>query len=174
MIIERFPEPIEALVVTDRFSEEDYGVLKFGAKVVVGTSGEVVWLDSDEEGLAESSLNEAAEGLVNSVDIFDAFPSLNKGYMVYQHINKIKSSVSLVTTADEGIRIDRSVFTFITFMGDNVDGSITLQLGADSAYELDISDAMSVVFPSSYYVKVDNRSDSPLYLITSYTYIEAP
>lgn len=184
MNIERFPEPIDALLITNTFSDRErtnvFNEIKSFKKDDNG-----VWLSDVYKDLEMSSINRNTLEVFFGTEVFEPLVNMNSLYGIYGHVNNHSTVVRYYGDRQSSvIHYDAAAFTVKTFLFDEpkgfTGGNVTLQVGGEIAYEMDIQDNMSVIFPSSYYVSLSEVSltdpsieDSGLFVITSYLFVES-
>lgn len=184
MIIERMPDPIDALVITETFYEHELSNIYDELRVLKKhDDGGGVWLTDIYKNLDTSFIHLGTLDAFFNEPVVEALISINSAYGVYLHVNNHSTVVR--NFGDESsfpLRIDGSAFTVMTFLFDEpknfTGGNVTLQIGAESAYEKDIENNMTIIFPSSYAVglsdiKLNDKDGSGLCVITSYLFIES-
>jgi hypothetical protein len=184
MIIERMPEPIDALVITEAFSEETRkAMIEEARSALKKDSGAGVWLNDIYKDIDMSAINQAVVDTVFTEDTFGSMTQINEMYGLFNNVNTHSTMVNYLGHSQSlPMRYDSAAFISQILLFDtpkNFDGgSVTLQVNADSAYEHDVQDNAIIVYPASYYhqvaeVSIKNKdiADSGLYVISSYFFI---
>lgn len=186
MKIERMPEPIDALVMRDTFSEtEKRNILGEVERLIAHSTESEIWLNDVYNELDASSVHRNTMEVFFSSVVVQHLMEVNSLYGTYAHVNNHSTAIRYLGHEQmTGMHFDSSAFTIMTFLHTdpkNFDGgNVTLQVGGDIAYELDIENNMSIIYPSSYYVGLSNVEiqdkeipNSGLYTINSFLFIEA-
>lgn len=186
MIVERFPEPIDALMIRDTFDEDGLNSVRNeldSFSHAMTPSG--VWIADVYKDTSMSSINRLTLESFFDADFVNSITGVNSLYGIYSHINRHSTRIKHYGDGESSaMHHDRAAFTIMTFIFDNEDMvedvNVTLQIGGETAYEHKISNNMTIIFPSSYYVAVsqvslkDGAIDScGLYEISSYMFIES-
>ena len=187
MIFERLAEPLDALVIKETFSEkESSNILKEVAPFTNKCQGpDGVWLLDIYKDLEMSSIHNNSMETFFSPEVVESLFHINSMYGLYDSVNNHSTQIKYFGDGQSSLlHYDSAAFTVMTFLFDDPKGfdggDVTLQIGGDIAYEQNIENNMSLIFPSSYYVglsKVDitekDRENSGLYVISSYLFIES-
>ena len=185
MNIERFPEPIDALIIKNTFSEVERNNIENEIKSFKREQGDGVWISDVYKDLEMSPVNRNMLETFFGPDVFETMVNMNSLYGIYGHVNNHSTIVRYYGDGQSSvIHYDAAAFTIKTFLFDQpkgfTGGNVTLQVGGDIAYESDIENNMSIIFPSSYYVSLSDVSitdksikDSGLFVITTYLFIES-
>ena len=185
MIVERFPEPIDALIIKDTFDNNELlqvmnEIHSFDHKI----NDDGVWISDVYKDMDMSSINRANMQKFFNAELVASMANMNSLYGIYGHINNHNTQIKKYENGQSSVlHYDAAAFTIITFVFDgekNFDGgNVVLQVGGDIAYEQDVENNMTIIFPSSYYVGISeisaaNQSNfSGLYTITSYLFVES-
>lgn len=181
MIIERLPEPIDALVIGDTLTDSELAdVLSEAKSLCKRDGGNGVWINEIYKDITSSSAHHSVMNNLFTEDIADALSEMNSSLGLYRNINMHSILVNHYGNSQSlMLREDAAVFIAKTFIFEEPKsfegGNIILQVNADVAYEQDIQNNMTVLFPASYYhglseVSATEESDG-LYVITTYMFI---
>lgn len=178
------PEPIDALVITDTFSSAEREEIVSEARSLIGDSFDFnVWINDAFEELDSSLINTHTVASIFTSDIVTSLEGINPAYGLFQNVNTHSTIVNYLGHRQSlPMRYDSAAFIVQSFFyGEDANfdgGSVTLQINAETAYEHDVQDNMTVIFPASYYhqvsevdVKDASVSETGLYVITSYLFI---
>lgn len=182
MIIERMPDKIDALVISDTFSDSEYGDIFDEVRVLCkrdGGSG--VWINDMYKDLESSVTHKAVINTFFTDEIGAALSEIHPLLGLYRNVNMHSTLInSYGQSQSTGLRDDSAAFVIKTFLFDEprgfIGGDITLQVDSDTAYEKDTKNNMTVIFPASYYhslseVSIDSADSSGIYVITNYLFI---
>lgn len=184
MNFERMPEPIDALVITDTLSNQDTVEVMAEARTLLKRdTGEGCWLNDVYKEIDASFINQSVMDTFFTDSVVSQLASINSMYGLFNNVNQ-HSSVLNYYGDSQGCptKYDSAAFIIKTFLFDEpknfTGGNLTLQIGAEVAYERDIENNMSILFPASYYYKVSpvevldkDIPHSGLYTVTTYLFI---
>lgn len=187
MIIERLPEPIDALVIKDTFPEGELSNIKNEVKSFASkfNSGETVWLAEVYKDLDMSAIHRNSMETLFNAGIVDSLTHINSLYGIYGLVNNHSTQVKYFGQSQSyPLHYDAAAFTVTTFIFDepkNFEGvTFTVQVGGEIAYEQEVENNMTVIIPSCYYfalseVNLNNKDieGSGLHAITSYLFVES-
>lgn len=183
MIVERFPEPIDAFIIKDTFGESDFiNVVNELRSFDHSMTTEGVWISDVYKDTNMSSINRLTLENFFDLEFVNSMMSVNSLYGIYTHVNNHSTQVRHYGNGEASImHYDAAAFTIMTFVFNDEESvdpvNVTLQIGGDIAYEQKIDNNMTIIFPSSYYVALSevstNAENAGLYTISSYLFIES-
>lgn len=186
MIIERMPEPMDVIVIRDTFDDtvlED--VTNEIAFVTKNDQGAGIWLNEFYKDVDSSAIHNAVMNTYFDQEIAGSIQSVNPMYGLYSHVNNHSVQCRHLGHGQESmLHVDVCAFTVSTFIHREPKsfdgGNVTVQIGGDVAYEQNINNNMTVIYPSCYYVglskvKVSDPEvkDSGLFVINTFLFIES-
>lgn len=184
MIIERFPEPIDAVAITDTFQKPEFEAILDEAKTLLhGDAGAGVWINEAYADIESSAINNSLLNSLLGDEVFGALEETNTMYSLFRNANSHSTLVNYYGNRQSSpMRYDSAAFIAKTFLYSEpknfTGGNFTLQINADVAYEKDVENNMTVIFPASYYHQVSevslndaNLGGSGLYVATTYFFI---
>jgi hypothetical protein len=187
MNIERLPEPIDALMISDTFDKNDLKNIINEIKSLSSKcqqNGEL-WLSDVYKDLDMSAINTTFMNIFFNNGIIDSLKYINSLYSIYEVVNNHSTRLKYYGEGQSyPLHYDAAAFTVMSFITEDpknfTGGNLILQVGGDIAYEQEIKNNMTLIFPSSYFssiteVKINDKSieDSGLYEISSYLFIES-
>jgi hypothetical protein len=185
VIFERLPEPIDALVIKETFSEAELSNIlnELSSFTDKAKSAEGIWLTDIYKDMDMSPTHRNIMQSYFDARVSENLEGMNSAYGLYTMVNHHATQLRYFDDGQSSLlHFDSAVFTAMSFVFDepkNFDGgSVTLQIGGSVAYEQEIENNMTIIFPSCYYVgisQVDVRDNtvfgSGLYTINSYLFI---
>ena len=180
--MERLPEPFDVLVIKEPFNAELNEKIKDEVRALLRKdSGSGVWLSEAYNDLDMSAVGTSTMELVFDARVVEQLVNINSMYGLYTHVNNHSTVVKFYGNRQSSIlHDDQAAFTVMSFIHDTPKsfegGELILQIAGDIAYEQPIEDNMTVIFPSSYYVginEVASSDGSGLYVATAYLFIES-
>jgi hypothetical protein len=187
MFFERLAEPFDALVIKETFKEKELSNILNEIKPFTEKSQEPdgVWLLDVYKDLEMSATHNNSMETFFSPEVVESLFSVNSMYGLYDSVNNHSTQIKYFGDGQSSLlHYDSAAFTIMTFLFNDPKGfdggDVTLQIGGDVAYEQEIENNMSIIFPSCYYVGLSEVStknkdvdNSGLYVITSYLFIES-
>lgn len=183
MIIERLPEPFDALVIRETFTKEQlneiWKELDFLTQKDIMEDPEHTGSAVDEEGnpvkknhgiwiekafsdLESSALYSNSMKMLLSEDIVESLQSINPLHVMYKSINDDSMLLSYYENGGGyDMHTDASAYTATTYFFKEPrsfsGGEIVFQ-NNDEAYEQDIENNMTIIFPSAWWHQVNTVS----------------
>lgn len=180
MIFERLPEPFDALVIRNTFSEDqlkniwkeiDFLTRKDVMQDPEHTGSAVdengnavkknhgVWISKVFNDLESSSLYSNSMRVLLSEDVVESLESLNPLHVMYKSVNDDNMLLSYYENGGGyDMHTDACAYTATTYFFREPKsfsgGEIVFQNG-DDAYEQDIENNMTIIFPSAWWHKVN-------------------
>ena len=187
MIFERLPEPFSALIIKNTFNEKELSNILNEIKPFTAKAQEAngAWLLDIYKDLDVSPTHYNSMETIFTSQVAENFISINSVCGLFNMINNHSTQIKYYGHCQSSmLHFDCAAFSVVTFLFDepkNFDGgNFTLQINSDIAYEQDIENNMTVIYPSSYYfalseVNINNKDidNSGLYTINSYCFIES-
>jgi hypothetical protein len=187
MIFERLPEPIDALVIKESFNDKELLSImnEISSFTDKAQDSNGVWLTDVYKDLEMSATHNAVMQNFFTQQVAETLTQVNSLYGIFGAVNNHATQIRYFGHGQIlPLHMDEAAITIMTFVFNeprNFDGgNITLQIGTDIAYEQDIENNLTVIFPSFYNaglseIKVDEKNvfGSGLYVISSYLFVES-
>ena len=118
-------------------------------------------------------------------EILETLTQVNPMYGIFSTVNNHATQIRYFGNSSIlPLHVDEAAFTITSFVFNEprnfAGGNVTLQIGTDIAYEQDIENNMTIIFPSFYNmslseINVNDKeiSGSGLYTISSYLFVES-
>ena len=184
MKIDRMPDPIDALVITDTFPKKELDlILNEASNLIKNDDGSGVWLNDIYKDVDVSVINQAFREHLTNDYVADSLEQINSMYGLFHNVNQHSTRINYYGQSQSSpMRYDSAAFIIKTFLHTEPrnfsGGEATLQINGDIAYEKDVENNMTIIFPASYYHQVsevaldDKEIDgSGLFVITTYLFI---
>lgn len=178
MIIERLPEPLEALLIRDTFTfSEAESILSEVSKVEFSEDDTSVRAPVPEDP-RHSQIYASTLDNFFSQNVLEALLDVNQSYCIYTSVNNHKTFINRIEHGnDSPMRQTAGAFTIMTFLWREPKafegGTVTLQVSDTAAYEKDIENNMTLIFPSAYYNSISKIVGEGLVVLESFLYIES-
>jgi hypothetical protein len=186
MSIARMPEPIDALVITDTFSPVELENIMNEINVLSkNDDGSGVWINDVYKDPEVSIIHQNIMERFFNFSVVGSLVELNPLYGTYSHINNHSTVVRYLGHEQMiGMHEDAAVYTIMTFLYNEPKnfegGNVTLQFNDVAAYEQDIENNMSIIFPSSFFVGISDLTikdkeiaNSGLYTLNTFLFVES-